>query len=107
MSQPSDEARSAAQDHMKRCSCGFLPLPDATHCPKCGKRIESAAQEPIKRAPRWNRQTPAQIIADSESTVGQGVRMEKGVDLVAVKLTLTADEASALLLLAENSADDG
>lgn len=21
---------------MKRCSCGYLPLPDATHCPKCG-----------------------------------------------------------------------
>lgn len=33
---------------MKRCSCGFLPLPDATHCPKCGKPVESAAndQEP-------------------------------------------------------------
>jgi hypothetical protein len=21
---------------MKRCSCGYLPLPDATRCPKCG-----------------------------------------------------------------------
>lgn len=28
---------------MKRCSCGFLPLPDATHCPKCSKPVGNAA----------------------------------------------------------------
>ena len=28
---------------MQRCSCGFLPIPGATHCAKCGKPIRSAA----------------------------------------------------------------
>lgn len=33
---------------MQRCSCGFLPIPGATHCAKCGKRVESAAASPSR-----------------------------------------------------------